>query len=205
MSTAPAAGSSRRLWLNRKRIEHVQAFGKLRNIEADEVGLMLEWRNAPAVRANMYTRHVISEQEHLAWWQRLQQRQDQQYFMYEWQGGCRDCRLHRHRHPQRQCQLGVLCRPGCRQGHWQPYGVFALEHAFNVLQLNKLNCEVLAFNSAVIKLHQKFAFQVEGIFREQHRVDDAYVDVYRLALLSREWDMHRDVMQEKLNKLIRGQ
>ncbi|WP_259679218.1 UDP-4-amino-4,6-dideoxy-N-acetyl-beta-L-altrosamine N-acetyltransferase [Pseudomonas vranovensis] len=184
----------------------MQAFGKLRNIEADEVGLMLEWRNAPAVRANMYTRHVISEQEHLAWWQRLQQRQDQQYFMYEWHGGAAgivgftDIDTH-----SANASWAFYAAPDAAKGTGSRMEFLALEHAFNVLQLNKLNCEVLAFNSAVIKLHQKFAFQVEGIFREQHRVDDAYVDIYRLALLSREWDMHRDVMQEKLNKLIRGQ
>src|SRR5207253_8227487 len=44
---------------------------------------MLGWRNAPNLRANMYTRHEINMDEHLAWWARIQQRDDQRYFMYE--------------------------------------------------------------------------------------------------------------------------
>ncbi|MNJ74312.1 hypothetical protein D3C77_712270 [compost metagenome] len=80
----------------------------------------------------------------------------------------------------------------------------ALECAFTEMKLNKLNCEVLAFNFPVIKLHQKFAFKVEGILREQHRVEGVFVDVYKLGLLAREWSEHRVVMSDKLKKLARG-
>ena len=60
----------------------------------------------------------------------------------------------------------------------------ALEHAFNTLKLHKLYCEVFAFNSPVVKLHQKFGFQIEGTFREQRVVDGSYVDVFRLDILA---------------------
>ena len=73
-----------------------------------------------------------------------------------------------------------------------------LEHAFDELQLQKLYCEVLAFNTPVIKLHQKFGFSVEGILRKQHKVNDDFVDIYRLGILAPEWQEHRQVMQEKL-------
>lgn len=76
----------------------------------------------------------------------------------------------------------------------------ALEYAFNQLKLHKLYCEVLAFNSAVINLHQKFGFTVEGIFREQHMHDSAFVDIYRLAILATEWNSQRDRMTQKLLK-----
>ena len=41
--------------------------------------------------------------------------------------------------------------------------------AFQELNVHKMYCEVLGFNTPVIKLHQKFGFEREGIFREQHR------------------------------------
>lgn len=76
----------------------------------------------------------------------------------------------------------------------------ALEHVFKSLKLHKLHCEVLAFNTPVIKLHQKFGFQIEGIFRQQHYLDGEYVDIYRLGLLEREWGLKRDEMQNKLTE-----
>ncbi len=75
----------------------------------------------------------------------------------------------------------------------------ALEFAFSKLGLNKLYCEVLAFNAAVIKLHQKFGFSVEGVLREQCLLERKFIDVYMLGLLAREWAGQRKVMLEKLS------
>lgn len=79
----------------------------------------------------------------------------------------------------------------------------ALEYAFTQLALHKLHCEVLAFNAPVIRLHQKFGFQVEGVFREHHRIENDFVDVYRLGLLVHEWETKRSDMEEKLATINR--
>lgn len=176
--------------------------GLLRAIKPEELELMLSWRNAPGVRANMYTRHEISLDEHLQWWGRIQSRVDQKYFMYECQS----------------TPLGIVAFTGIdtasRNSSWAFYAspqapkgtgsrmeYLALECAFNEQKLHKLYCEVLAVNSPVIKLHQKFGFKIEGILREQHRVDEVFVDVYKLGILAREWSSKREEMQEKLLKL----
>lgn len=176
--------------------------GALRNIKPEELELMLSWRNAPSVRANMYTRHEIGLAEHLAWWARIQERTDQKFFMYEFQ----------------DTPLGIVAFTGIdstsQNSSWAFYAspqapkgtgskmeFLALEHAFFNIQLHKLFCEVLAFNTPVIKLHQKFGFTVEGILREQHLVDGAFVDVYRLGVLATEWEAQREEMQQKLLKI----
>lgn len=180
----------------------VSRLGILRTIEPTEVDLMLSWRNAPAVRSNMYTRHEIGIAEHLAWWERIQQRCDQRYFMYE----------------HANTPIGIVSFNGIdkinRNSSWAFYAspeaprgtgsrmeFLALDHAFHELQLHKLYCEVLAFNSSVIALHQKFGFQVEGILREQHLLDAEFVDVYRLGMLATEWQGNRDKMLARLLRL----
>ncbi|WP_262383821.1 UDP-4-amino-4,6-dideoxy-N-acetyl-beta-L-altrosamine N-acetyltransferase [Pseudomonas fragi] len=180
----------------------MQQLGKLRPIEQHELELMLDWRNAPNVRANMYTRHEISLEEHLAWWARVQQRDDQQYFMYE----------------ADDTPLGIVgfvgidktsensswafyASPEAPKGTGSKMEFLALECAFNQLTLHKLYCEVLAFNAPVIKLHQKFGFSVEGILREHHKIDDTFIDIYRLGLLKTEWAEKRTDMLNKLIKL----
>ncbi len=74
----------------------------------------------------------------------------------------------------------------------------ALEYVFGHLKLHKLYCEVLAFNMPVIKLHQKFGFEIEGVFRQQHLGDSGYVDIYRLGIIANEWNVKKQKMIEKL-------
>lgn len=176
--------------------------GRLRAIASDELELMLAWRNAPGVRANMYTRHEISLQEHLAWWARIQQRTDQRYFMYEYKSqplgivAFNDIDTN-----NSNSEWAFYASPEATKGTGSRMEFCALEHAFHELQLHKLCCEVLAFNSPVIKLHQKFGFKVEGILREQHRLDDGFADIYCLGMIAAEWQVGRDAMLEKLLKL----
>ena len=170
------------------------SLGTLRPIAASELEQMRSWRNAPSVRTNMYTRHEISAEEHRAWWERTQQRLDQQYFMYESSGkptgivgftAIDDV--------NGNCSWAFYAAPDAQKGTGSRID----------LKLHKLYCEVLSFNTPVIKLHQKFGFQVEGIFREHHRVGDAFVDIYRLGLLATEWTAKRAEMMAKLTAQIR--
>ena len=78
----------------------------------------------------------------------------------------------------------------------------ALDYGFDVLGLHKLFCDVLAFNTPVIKLHEKFDFKVEGIFRDHYLRGNEFTDVYRLALLSREET--RKKMAPKLKRIFSG-
>lgn len=183
----------------------MKKLGLLRNIEANELEMMLDWRNAPSVRSNMYTRHEISLEEHLNWWKRVSLQEDQQYFMYEFEGkptgivGFTEMDT-----VQSMASWAFYAAPDAPKGTGSRMEFLALDYAFKDLSLHKLCCEVLAFNAAVIRLHEKFNFKVEGILRDHHLVDGEYVDVYRLGLLSQEWESHRSVMCEKLLKLYRG-
>jgi len=82
--------------------------------------------------------------------------------------------------------------------------ILALDYAFNELGLHKLCCEVLAFNTPVVKLHEKFGFKVEGILRDQYHRDGQFIDIYRLGLLASEWERIRDVMISKLSRISKG-
>ena len=178
----------------------VSKLGCLRAIKPEELELMLSWRNAPSVRSNMYTRHEISLAEHLAWWERIQTRADQQYFMYEYQGAALGIvAFNGIDGTNRNSSWAFYASPDAPKGTGSRMEYLALEHAFSGIRLHKLCCEVLAFNTPVIRLHEKFGFKVEGILREQHKIDDAFVDIYRLGMLASEWATNRDQM---LNKLL---
>lgn len=181
-------------------------FGLLRAIQDTELALMLSWRNAPAVRQNMYTTHEITLEEHLAWWEGTRESSRHRYFMYEYAGA-----------PQgivgftgidtanQNSSWAFYASPEAPKGSGSRMEVLALDYAFQELGLHKLCCEVLAFNTPVIRLHEKFGFRVEGVLRDQYKRDDEFIDIYCLGLLSEEWAEARDEMIAKLTRLSKGQ
>lgn len=153
----------------------------------------------------MYTRHEITIEEHMTWWEKTRQRRDQQYRMFEFAGkpegivaftGIDE--------DNKNSSWAFYTAPDAPRGTGLRMEFLALEYAFSQLMLHKLFCEVLAFNAPVIKLHQKFGFKVEGIFREHHMVDGTFIDVYRLGMFKSEWIVHRDQMAEKITPHARG-
>lgn len=175
--------------------------GVLRNIDDAELELVLSWRNAPSVRANMYTRHEISLEEHKQWWQRVRKKEDQKYFMYEKSlkplGVVSFSMID---HVNGNCAWAFYASPDALRGTGSKMEFLALEYAFNDLGLHKIYCEVLDFNTPVINLHKKFGFQIEGIFRSHHKTDAGYADVYRMGLLNSDWGEIRSVMHEKVSR-----
>lgn len=157
--------------------------GNIRPIQLDDAEMILKWRNQDSVRLNMYNHHMIDIDTHLKWFDSILKNKTSRYFIYE----------------QNQQPLGVLSFSEIDQKNkkatWAFYsgdtnirGIgsemeqLALEYAFNQLDLNKLYCEVLEFNSTVINFHRKFGFKIEGIKRKDYLRDDKYYDIYQLAL-----------------------
>lgn len=138
--------------------------------------------------------------EHLAWWERTRQRADQRYFMYESRnvplgvvGFTMIDRINSN------CSWAFYASTEAPRGTGSRMEFLALEYVFGVMNLHKLYCEVLAFNTPVIGLHQKFGFRIEGTFRDQHQNDGHYVDVIRLGMLACEWADRRDEMRARLS------
>lgn len=173
--------------------------GQLRAIGAHELDLMRVWRNDPKVRANMYTRHEISEEEHREWWRQTSERNDREYFMYERDGSPMGIvgfsEIDRE---NANSSWAFYAAPDAVRGTGSRMEYLALEYAFDRMRLHKLHCEVLAFNGPVIALHQKFGFQIEGRLREHHNLEGDYIDIVTLGLLASEWADKRTEMQGKL-------
>lgn len=178
--------------------------GQIRPIHNADLELMRRWRNAPNIRANMYTQHEITADEHRAWWEKTRHNTAHQYFMYEYQGEPTGIASLNGIDRRNNCSSWAFyVSPDAPRGSGSRLEFVMLEHTFKVVGLHKLHCEVLAFNTAVIKMHQKFGFKEEGIFREQHRVGEQYVDIHRLGILASEWMALNDKMLAHLQSFER--
>ena len=63
-----------------------------------------------------------------------------------------------------------------------------LSHAFEVMQLRRLEADVDPRNSASIRTLERLGFQREGFLRERWHVDGEIQDAFFYGLLRREWN-----------------
>lgn len=163
-----------------------------------------EIRNEDSVRRAMYSDHLISLNEHLNWINRLKQ-DDKQIVLAIIEKG--------------KGPVGVVSANGVDWVHkktdWAYYltegergGLgSAIEYSFinfvfGSLGFEKLNCEVIEGNTAVVKLHKKFLFKEEG-FRESNVIkNDTRVGVHFLGLTKQTWIAGKNPVYERYKNVL---
>jgi len=171
-------------------------------LNRENLEMILRWRNTPGIREKMYTSHMISWEEHVAWFEKIKNSNTQKWFVYHAPSG----------EPTGVVYFTEISDKN-RSAFWAFYAAEnsplgtgsqmeyeALEYVFQERKLHKLNCEVLANNSRVVRLHEKFGFSKEGVFRDFHFDGNEYVDVVRLGILDREWREKRREILHRLEK-----
>lgn len=172
----------------------------LRPVRTEDSVRMLRWRNDERIRAQMYTDHPISQEEHTAWFARMLQDNGRDYRIAERRGrpiGVVALTAIDERSRRASWAFYVGERevpPGC--GAAMEY--LALEHAFGARGLHKLCCEVLVSNVRVIKQHKRFGFRQEGLLVDQVTKNGRYEDVVLLAMFEADWPSVRENLLTKL-------
>ena len=72
-----------------------------------------------------------------------------------------------------------------------------IDFVFGALGLEKLNCEVIEGNDAIVKMHEKFLFQEEGFRRSNILKDGKRMGVHFLGLTKDDWIAGQDEIREK--------
>jgi UDP-4-amino-4,6-dideoxy-N-acetyl-beta-L-altrosamine N-acetyltransferase len=162
-------------------------------------------RNQPAVRSFMYSDHEISESEHAAWLQALVDNPRQSVFVVIMaERACGVVALNAINAAHRSADWAFYLDSALQgKGVGSQVEFWLLDHAFSAAQLEKLNCEVLASNKAVIRLHQKFGFSVEGVRRQNVIKNGERIDVVLLGITRSEWAAHRPAIAAVIDRLNR--
>lgn len=162
---------------------------------------VLQWRNLPRIRQNMYNQDVITPEQHAQWFANLQGDPTRSYFVMLQDGK----------------QIGSLNYSDMQQPEWE-WGCFIGENAVwpgtgILLELaaldfaaahgaQSLRAEVLDFNQAPIKLHRFFGYrQIDSKTAEIERdgvAHDALVFVYDMD----DWRAARAGVLAKLPKQV---
>lgn len=162
-----------------------------------------EVRNQESVRKSMYTEHEIALNEHLAWVERLQTDMRQIVFVVLVEGIVSGVvsvnaidRLHL------KSDWAFYLDANVRGGLGAALEFSLINFVFNNLGLEKLNCEVIETNEAVVKMHKKFGFIEEGFRRENIIKNDARIGVFFLGLTKNDWLRNRDAVNLRYEKVI---
>ncbi len=177
----------------------------LRPLEPDDRARILAWRNAPDVRAYMYTDHLISPEEHARWFAAIPDDPTRTYWVVEMDGAPVGlANLYDVDRRNQRCSWAYYLADPAVRGHGVGSYVeyWVLEYVFAGLRLAKLWCEVLASNEPVWKLHQTFGFTLEARFRRHVVKDGEGVDVLGLGMLAADWKAKQAQMAERLK--LRG-
>jgi UDP-4-amino-4,6-dideoxy-N-acetyl-beta-L-altrosamine N-acetyltransferase len=77
-----------------------------------------------------------------------------------------------------------------------------INFVFQRVGLEKLNCEVIETNEAVVKLHKKFGFVEEGFRRENIIKNENRMGVFFLGLTKSDWEREKETVKNRYEKVI---
>ncbi|MDH5471995.1 MAG: UDP-4-amino-4,6-dideoxy-N-acetyl-beta-L-altrosamine N-acetyltransferase [Gammaproteobacteria bacterium] len=140
----------------------------LREICAQDLDDILRWRNSSEVRQVMFTDHVISENEHLAWWDAIKKDHTRKCLICSLDGVDVGIVNYFDIDNNARCHWGFylssdLGNQLMRMKAWQSLEKDAIEYAFEILRCDRLICESFRFNRPVIEMHKRFGFEEVAI------------------------------------------
>jgi len=160
---------------------------RLRPMTAEDLEMVLGWRNHPDVRRYMYTTHEIGMDEHTKWFSVAVTNPAIALMVYENNGeGLGFVNVTRTRCPE-VADWGFYLAPHAPRGSGRIMGNLALQYSFEQLELHKLCGQALGFNGRSIAFHQALGFAVEGRLKDQHFDGKEFQDVVCFGLLKRVW------------------
>ena len=160
---------------------------QIRRVTESDLPMVLAWRNPIDVRSYMFTQHEIGLEEHRNWFAKASQdssrcllivEEDKQAVGYVQFSKVEDGGI---------ADWGFYARPDASKGTGRKLGVLALNYAFGPLKLHKVCGQAIASNQASIAFHQRLGFALEGVLRDQQRINGAYYSLHCFGLLSTEW------------------
>lgn len=181
---------------------------EFKNILDCENGLrqkVREWRNLPEIRKYMYTDRIIGEDEHAAWLEGLGKNDKNRFFIVFFDSfpiGAVSLNNINHDFKTAEWAFYIFDEGAKNKGIGAAIEAYFLDYVFEECGFEKLNCEVISSNEAVVKMHQKFGFEIEGVRRKNIVKNGTREDVVLLGILKEEWLCNRDKLTKVISRIV---
>jgi RimJ/RimL family protein N-acetyltransferase len=168
----------------------------LRPVEREDAPVFAPWMNDPALRRLLRTRKPINLQTEIEFIDRVNASDQEMVLGIALKDGDRLIgatgfmeidTVNRH------CVFGITI--GLAEFQNQGLGAEAttllLGHAFETMNLNRVQLQVYEYNERAIKTYTRLGFQREGTLRQENFRDGRYWDTWVMAVLREEWNKDR--------------
>jgi len=158
----------------------------IRPLKADDLSMIMKWRNHPNVRKYMFSQHEISNEEHKCWFDNCVNDKKRHLFLFEKDGIPLGFVSFYEVNEGNITDWGFYLSPQAPKGTGYLLGKTALSYAFDKLNSHKICGQVLSYNQKSIDFHLRLGFKEEGNLREQHFDGENYHSVIIFGLLKSE-------------------
>lgn len=161
-------------------------------IEGKHIEQIRKWRNSPEVSKYMNTNDYITVKQQKEWFERIKKDKTKKYWIIKINAKYIGViNLYDIDNRNKRCYWAYYIADVSmrRKGIGRLIELNVLKYVFEVLELNKLCGEVLAFNKIVVEIHKKYGSKVEGYFREHIIKDGKLHDVFCISILKKEWQL----------------
>jgi UDP-4-amino-4,6-dideoxy-N-acetyl-beta-L-altrosamine N-acetyltransferase len=175
-----------------------ELFG-LRPMQESDLPVVLEWRNSERIRNISYSDHVITLEEHRAWFSRTADSPNSRHLVFTYRnkpaGVVNITEIDR---KNDRCVWGFYVGPtDLPKGTGSIMGVLALDYIFSQLGIRKVVGEAFAFNDESVRFHTRLGFVEEGRLKEHVLKNGAFQDVVVMALFSHHWRKLRETLEKR--------
>jgi UDP-4-amino-4,6-dideoxy-N-acetyl-beta-L-altrosamine N-acetyltransferase len=162
---------------------------ELKDFDEAHLGIVLNWRNSEHIRNMMYSDHVISLEEHTAWYKKAKESQSTilKIFFYKDSpvGVVNFTQIDKQ---SNKCYWGFyIGEKDVPKGSGSVMGYLALSLIFKNYGIRKLCSEIMDYNIQSIHYHKKLGFTEEGRFVKHVLKNGRYVDVIAMSLFKDDW------------------
>jgi len=168
---------------------------KLRKIKNEDLELIMKWRMSPQVTSYMYTDPVLTIESQRLWLGSISKSDEVLYWIIEYDnvaiGVMNICDIDK---VNRKCSWAYYIGDTSFRGKGIAVTLECniYDYVFETLGFNKLCCEVFETNGRVVKMHEKFGTETEGILREHIIKGDVKYNVVTMGILKQKWNTSRE-------------
>ena len=175
----------------------------IERISQGDMASLRQWRNDPEVTRWGYSNHVISEEEHKAWFDNMLADSSKMYWKIVVDGIAVGATFLTGISDQGStCEWGMYLADVDVRGKGVAQAACALSfrYAFNELDLEVVNCEAFAQNEAAIGLYESVGYVRTGAQTNAVKRGDEMLSVVTLELTRESWNTTESIVLQKLQE-----
>jgi UDP-4-amino-4,6-dideoxy-N-acetyl-beta-L-altrosamine N-acetyltransferase len=167
----------------------------LRQMNISDLVRVLEWRNHPKVRLNMFNQMEINSQDHSIWYEQVSKDSSRILLIMEVNNqplGYINFDLQK----DKFAEWGFYTAPNAPKGTGKLLGKTAIDYGFKHLKLNGIIGKVLQNNLTSQNFHLRFGFLLDSLEQSEKVDTGKQPKIYKYLLTRENWDSLRGKSNE---------